>query len=68
MVVKFVKFNIGSEAATKQWALLAQEWFGYELGQDSTPVADMRSFVENPRLNPNWGTRNEHLNVGLPGF
>ncbi|GJJ15739.1 hypothetical protein Clacol_010017 [Clathrus columnatus] len=53
------------EDAVRQWGLLAQEWFGYELGQDSNSVTNMHPIVENPRRSPTWGTR-ERLNVGGP--
>ncbi|KIJ54906.1 hypothetical protein M422DRAFT_152563 [Sphaerobolus stellatus SS14] len=49
--------------ATREWATLSQEWFGYELGQDSEQVASMAILAEAPRRHSVWGTR-ERVNVG----
>ncbi|KAF8574326.1 hypothetical protein K439DRAFT_1654504 [Ramaria rubella] len=53
------------EPATREWADLAQEWYGYELGEDSEQVENIRIFVDNPQQHVVWGTR-DRMNVGGP--
>lgn len=52
-----------SEHATRQWATLAREWYGYELGKDSEQVAGMQALIDNPRQYPAWASKN-HMEVG----
>ncbi|KAF8496101.1 hypothetical protein JB92DRAFT_2991416 [Gautieria morchelliformis] len=51
------------EHATRQWATLAEEWYGYELGEDSEQVKMMHAIIDNPRQHAAWASR-EHLAVG----
>ncbi|KAF8517412.1 hypothetical protein BU17DRAFT_76441 [Hysterangium stoloniferum] len=53
------------EHAAREWSTLAQEWYGYELGQDSIQVASMHTLAENPRRHSAWATK-DRMNVGGP--
>ncbi|KAH8104497.1 hypothetical protein BXZ70DRAFT_590873 [Cristinia sonorae] len=53
--------------ATRQWAEVAQEWFGYELGKDSAQTQEMRKIVAQPMSHSVWGTRGGER-VGGPGI
>ena len=52
-----------SEQATRYWATLARDWYGYELGKDSEEVERIQPIVEDPRQHPVWASR-DHTEVG----
>lgn len=51
--------------ATRAWAEVASEWYGYELGGDSPQVEEMRRVVAEPMLHGMWGQRQRELVGGL---
>ncbi|THV04461.1 SET domain-containing protein [Dendrothele bispora CBS 962.96] len=51
--------------ATQEWARLAVEWFGIELGSDSEQVRRIEEVVNQPRSHAAWGTRKAEK-VGVP--
>ncbi|KAG6900388.1 hypothetical protein C0993_011376 [Termitomyces sp. T159_Od127] len=53
-------------AATIEWAKLAIEWYGYELGYDSEQVQDLTRTAIDPRSHREWGSR-ETQRIGGPG-
>jgi hypothetical protein len=55
-----------SEEAAIEWAKLAAEWLGYELGFDSEEALQMQSTILDTRSHPSWGARGP-LRVGPPG-
>ena len=58
--------NSHSERAARQWATVAMEWFGYELGADDDRVGGMRQIVAQPEdARGVWGSRDRE-NVGGP--
>lgn len=56
-----------SEHATRQWATLAQEWYGYELGKDSEQVEGMHAIIDDPRRHAAWASRSQ-MEVGSPNY
>jgi hypothetical protein len=60
---EFHFYNSG--AAVAEWAGIAAEWYGYELGGDSEQVEEMVSIQERPRVHPAWGSRGR---VDVGGF
>ncbi|KAH9854761.1 hypothetical protein C2E23DRAFT_817879 [Lenzites betulinus] len=44
-------------AAVRDWARLAQTWFGYELGGDSVQAQEMERIMAAPQLHSAWGVR-----------
>ncbi|KAF8630857.1 hypothetical protein AX17_005216 [Amanita inopinata Kibby_2008] len=52
--------------ATRRWAEAAVRWYGYELGDDSRQVREMRAVVAMPDGHGAWGLR-ERAQVGGPG-
>ncbi|KAI0647981.1 hypothetical protein C8Q79DRAFT_905278 [Trametes meyenii] len=55
----------GDLPAAKEWAKLAQRWYGYELGADSGQAREMARLAAQPQLHAAWGTRH-HEGVGGP--
>ncbi|KAG6903287.1 hypothetical protein C0995_000182 [Termitomyces sp. Mi166 len=51
--------------ATIEWAELAMEWYGYELGYDSEQAQNTARIVIDPRSHPEWGSR-EVQRIGGP--
>ena len=56
-----------SELATIEWAKLAAEWLGIQLGNDTEQVLQMQSAILNPQSHPVWGYRTP-MDVGGPGL
>lgn len=54
---------IYSERATRYWAALAREWYGYEIGGDSEQVEWMHLIIADPRQHGAWASR-DHMEVG----
>ncbi|KAK7464709.1 hypothetical protein VKT23_005915 [Stygiomarasmius scandens] len=51
--------------ATEEWARLAVEWFGIELGSDSEQAQRMKSLAAHPMGHAVWGSRKVEK-VGIP--
>ncbi|KAK0187869.1 hypothetical protein F5146DRAFT_731719 [Armillaria mellea] len=60
-----VSLSHSDASATRAWAKVAAEWYGYELGQDSEQVTNMLAIIARPEAHYAWGTR-EQLVVGGP--
>lgn len=63
--VAYVAAAHSDATATRQWAELSVEWYGYELGRDSEQVREMANVAVKPQSHPGWGSR-EKLEVGGP--
>ncbi|KZT28875.1 hypothetical protein NEOLEDRAFT_1086618 [Neolentinus lepideus HHB14362 ss-1] len=49
--------------ALREWARVAVEWYGYELGEDSEQVKEMEEVMLRPEKHRAWATRTE-MTVG----
>ncbi|KAF8635948.1 hypothetical protein AX15_000115 [Amanita polypyramis BW_CC] len=51
--------------ATRRWATIAVQWYGYEVGPDSTLVREMQAVAIDPTGHGTWGTRKqEYVDTG----
>ncbi|KAI9058449.1 SET domain-containing protein [Trametes sanguinea] len=52
------------DAATREWARLAQRWYSYELGADSAQAREMGRVAAQPQVHAAWGTRGRESVMG----